>query len=252
MSGAGFILAINLFVAGLFSIAFMLVAANNKSDRVALWFGVAYLFGVGYFVFEFLLPLQTSPKLTGFAAFASFLAAVTAVAVGIARRYHVPVPWRLMLCALGVSLIVNWFAFDMERESLLRMMLYQAPYAFMQALCAAMIVRSGRRQPMDQGLLVLFSLSALQFLSKPFVALATGGPGASAQEYVGTDYALYSQSLGAVLSVATGLLMLMVLARDMLVDVTARSETDALSGLFNRRGFEDRVEPGLIATSRGG
>ncbi len=30
MSGAGFILAINMFVAGLFSVAFFLVAANNN------------------------------------------------------------------------------------------------------------------------------------------------------------------------------------------------------------------------------
>jgi diguanylate cyclase (GGDEF)-like protein len=44
----------------------------------------------------------------------------------------------------------------------------------------------------------------------------------------------------------------MVLVRDMLVDVTERSETDALSGLFNRRGFEARVEPGLVAAVRGG
>src|SRR5262249_37079781 len=97
-----------------------------------------------------------------------------------------------------------------------------------------------------------FTLGALQFLSKPFVAMMTGGTGASAQQYIGTNYALYSQSAGAVLSVATGLLMLMLLVRDMLMDVTARSETDSLSGLFNRRGFEDRAEPGLLATGRGG
>jgi diguanylate cyclase (GGDEF)-like protein len=252
MSGAGFILAINLFVAALFSVAFFLVAANNKSDRVAIWFGLAYLCGVGYFVFEFLLPFQASPKITGFAAFASFLAALTTITVGIARRYQVPVPWWLVGVSVALFLIVNWFAFDLPRDSVLRMLIYQAPYAAMQAVCAAIVIQSRRRQAMDIGLLVLFTLSALQFLSKPFVAQLTGGPGASAQEYIGTNYALYSQSLGAVLSVGTGLLMLMILVRDMLETVTTRSETDSLSGLLNRRGFEDRVEPGLIATSRGG
>ncbi len=252
MSGAGFILAINLFVAALFSVAFFLVAANNKTDRVAIWFGLAYLCGVGYFVFEFLLPFQASPKLTGFAAFAAFLAAVTTVTIGIARRYRVPVPWRLLGALTMLFLVANWFAFDLPRSSLLRMVIYQAPYATMQAICAAIVIRSRRRQAMDLGLLALFTLSALQFLSKPFVAQLTGGPGASAQEYIGTNYALYSQSFGAVLSVGTGLLMLMILVRDMLETVTARSETDSLSGLFNRRGFEDRVEPGLLATGRGG
>ena len=38
MGGAGFILAINLFVAGLFALAFFLVAATNRSDSVARWY----------------------------------------------------------------------------------------------------------------------------------------------------------------------------------------------------------------------
>ncbi|RYE85839.1 MAG: GGDEF domain-containing protein, partial [Hyphomicrobiales bacterium] len=42
MSGAGFILAINLFVAGLFAVAFLLVGFNNRSDRTAYWFAAAY------------------------------------------------------------------------------------------------------------------------------------------------------------------------------------------------------------------
>lgn len=252
MSGAGFILAINLFVAGLFSVAFFLVAANNKSDRVAVWFGLAYICGVGYFVFEFLLPLQTNAKLTGYLAFTSFLAALTTVTVGIALRYRIPVPWRLLGVTVAVSMIVNWFGFDLPRDSMLRMFVYQAPYAVMQAICAGIVIRSRRRQSMDIGLLILFVFSAAQFLSKPFVAQLTDGPGASAQAYIGTNYALYSQSLGAILSVGMGLLMLMILVRDMLNDVTMRSETDPLSGLFNRRGFEDRVEPGLLASSRGG
>ena len=55
-----------------------------------------------------------------------------------------------------------------------------------------------------------------------------------------------------MLQVAMGLLMLTLLVRDMLVEITARSETDPLSGLYNRRGFEQRVEPGLATLRKGG
>jgi diguanylate cyclase (GGDEF)-like protein len=38
----------------------------------------------------------------------------------------------------------------------------------------------------------------------------------------------------------------------MLVDITAKSETDTLSGLYNRRGFEQRAEPALASMRKGG
>lgn len=251
MSGASFVLAINMFVAGLFSLAFFLVALNNKTDQVAVWFGTAYLCGVGYFVFEFILPLQPNSKLGGMLAFTSFLAAMATVTVGIARRYRRPVPWRTIAVICTLSVLASWIAFELPRESLWRMYAYQTPYAVMPAIAVWIIVRSGRQQPMDLGLGVLFIVTALHFLAKPLISQLTGGPGGSATQYIGTEYALYSQSLSAIVSVATALLMLMVLIRDMLVDATTRSETDPLSGLFNRRGFEDRVEPGLVAASRG-
>jgi diguanylate cyclase (GGDEF)-like protein len=251
MSGAGFILTINLFVAALFALAFFLVAMANASNRVAVWFGLAYLSGLGFIVFEFLLPFQTDPKVAGYLAFASFLMAMALVCVGIARRYRVRVPWQVLAAIVLIALASNWVAFDLDRGSLVRQYAYQAPYAALQFLCVVVVLNSRRRQPLDIGLLVLFVLGAVQFLSKPIVAQLTGGPGSTAQEYIATDYALYSQTLGAVLSIATGLLMLTVLVRDMLVDVTERSETDMLSGLYNRRGFEARAEPGLQAAQRG-
>ena len=252
MSGASFILAINLVVAGLFAVAFALVAATSKSDRVARWFALAYVFGIVYLLFEFVLPLQTAPQLAYAGGFTAFLGAVTAVTIGIARRYQHKLSWPLLGLTCAAAVAASWFSYDLGRDSILRMYLYQAPYALMQGLGALIIFRAKRRQAMDVALLVLFSLSAMHFLGKPLLALATGGSGATAQQYIGTNYALYSQSLGAVLQVGTGLLMLMLLVRDMLMEITAKSETDTLSGLYNRRGFDERAEPGLAAARKTG
>ena len=54
MSGAGFILAINLFVAGLFAVAFFFVGFNNRADRTAYWFSAAYAFVILYLSCEFI------------------------------------------------------------------------------------------------------------------------------------------------------------------------------------------------------
>jgi len=252
MSSAGVILAINLSVAALFTAAFAIVAVSNTSDRVARWFALAYGFGIAYLLFEFALPSQADPRLVYDCGFAAFLGAVAAVTVGIARRYGREVPWGLLLGACAAFVLLNHLAYELGRPSLLRMLAYQAPYALLQAVGAAIILRSGRRQAMDVALAALFALSAVHFLAKPLLAVLTGGPGAVPQAYIDTDYALYSQSFGAVLQVGSGLLMLMLLVRDMLVEITMRSETDALSGLYNRRGFDARAEAAIQGSRKGG
>ncbi len=252
MGGASYILAINLFIAALFALAFLLTALTNRSDRVAGWFALAYVFGIGYVLSEFLIPLKGDPALVYALNFGAFLGATTAVTIGVARRYRQDVPWLIMGGVVAISLVGNWYGYWLERDSLVRMLVYQTPYAVMQLIAAVLVLRSKSRQPVDVGLTVLFVVSALQFLSKPFLALATGGAGSTAAEYMVTSYALLSQSLGAVLQVATGLLMLMILVRDMLVELTANSETDMLSGLYNRRGFELRALPALENSAQTG
>lgn len=221
MAGASFILAINLFIAALFALAFFLVAATNRSDGTPRWFALAYCCGLLYIGSEFILPVQVNPQLTYTAGFAAFLGALGCATIGIAARYRLPVPWLLLAVITGLSIAANWLAFDLGRDSLVRLFAYQAPYALLQALAAWLVWRSRRRQPMDVGLMVLFCLSAVQFLSKPLVAQWTGGVGDFAQSYIATTYALYSQSLGAILQVAVGLLILLMLVRDMLVEITS-------------------------------
>lgn len=245
MTGASFILAINLFIAALFALAFFLVGVSNRADRAAPCFALAYVFGMLYIASEFILPLHDYPQLAYTAGFASFLGAVTAVSSGVARRYGQPLNWPAIgLFFVGAS-VANWFGYLLPHDTVPRNLVYQAPYAMMQAWAAWTIVASRRRQPIDIGLTALFAVSALQFLSKPFAAILLGGSGDSSSTYLATTYALYSQSLGAMLQVATGLLMLTLLVRDMLVEVTARSETDPLSAIFNRLGFEERAAPSM-------
>lgn len=245
MSGASFILAVNIFIAALFALSFCMVALSTRSRRTATSFSFAYGFGIVYLVFEFLLPIQALPSFTPRFAyvggFTAFLGATICIFVGIAERYRQPIPARFLLLLVVASVIANTTGYDLDRNSLARMMAYQAPYAMMQALAAWAVFASGRRQPVDWALMGIFTIGAAQFVSKPFVANLSGGPGDTAQDYIATAYAMYSQSLGAVLQVAVGLIMLLMLLRDVMVELTARSETDMLSELFNRRGFEDRV-----------
>jgi len=168
--------------------------------------------------------------------------------IGLARHYRLSPPWRTMIAfALGV-LVSNILILDLPRDSALRHVLYQLPYFIVHLLGVITILRFPRRQALDNALVSLFALSAVQFLLKPILAVNMGS-GTTAQGYIGTTYAAISQSVGSMLLIATGLLLLLIILRDVLAEITAHSETDTLSGLLNRRGFEARAEQLMAGTA---
>lgn len=251
MSAAAFVLAINLFVAAIFATAFGIVAAYARSAIGARWLALAYGLGIVNPILEFMLPGQADPRPVQVAIFAIFLFAISLCVIGLSRHYRLQPPWRTLGVIVVASLVVNVLIVDMPRGSLLRGILYQMPYFIVQVVGVATILRYRHRKALDVALLVLFAGSGLQFISKPALA-AWLGSGATAADYIGSTYAAISQSVGAMLLIANGLLMLLIIARDAMAEITARSETDTLSALFNRRGFEDRADRLLATAMRSG
>src|SRR5689334_21872367 len=103
---------------------------------------------------------------------------------------------------------------------------------------------------LDNVLVVLLAASSLQFLSKPFLFKAVGGTGESTDQYLATEYELFSQSMGTIFAIAVALMLLVILVRDVLADANTRSETDTLSGLLNRGGFEAHAAEALREATR--
>jgi len=253
MSGANFILLINLSVAGLLAASFMAVAFHDVGRAPARWFASGYVLGMVYSAIEFSIPAFTDARLPVVTAFAVFLGATIAFNVGLARKYGVAPPWSPMLFFLVAATIVVYFVQDLPRQSLVRMMAYQLPYAVMQFVGLAIVWSSRqRRGRLDRILMAVLAASAVQFASKPFIAHALGGWGANPQAYLQSSYALVSQSLGTVFALAMALLTLAILVRDVLAEVTSRSETDTLSRLLNRGAFTRQAEQAVLGAMRQG
>jgi len=250
MTGAGFILTINLFVAGLLAAAFLSIAAYDRRQESARWFALAYVIGMTNFLLEFAIATFGTATVLVLASYSAFLIALAMFNVGIARKYSVPVPWTLMSVVFVGAVATCYFIQDMPRDSFMRMLLYQSPYFIMQAVAAGTVAQTKIRTPLDNVLMVLLTASAIQFLSKPFLFQALGGTGASPDQYLATEYALFSQSMGTIFAIAVALMVLVIVARDVLADAHARSETDMLSGLLNRGGFEAHAEPALQRAKR--
>ena len=252
MVGAGFLLAINLSVAALFAAAFLLICVREPDNVAARWFAAMCPIGVAHYVAEWGIPSFDDPFLLALSAFSLSLAALLCIAAGLAERYRRR--WLLPVLAgvLIFSLAAFPFIYGLPRASLVRQFAYQAPYVIAMAIAAAIVLSARERGKLDTALGLMLAIGALHFLTKPLIAGMVGGIGATPQDYVTTTYALYSQAIAAVLIVALGLMLLGVLIRDMLTKITEQSETDTLSGLLNRRGFEERAMAMIDAMTRAG
>lgn len=252
MSGAGFVLAINLVVAGLLAASFMAVALYDARLAAPRWFALAYFLGLIYFGIELTIYLLGGGALVAVVSFSVALSGVAMFSVGLARKYAVAVPWRLMGGVFLISVVACAAIQGMPRESFWRMLAYQAPYFAMQAIGVWVVQKARDRDRVDMLLQVTLAGSALQFLSKPFLMKLFGGTGETMQDYLTTDYALMSQTLATIFAVAIALLALVIMVRDLLAEVTAKSEVDTLSGLLNRRGFERHATTALEKSVRQG
>ncbi|WP_312797355.1 GGDEF domain-containing protein [Tianweitania sp.] len=243
MSGGGFILIINLSVAVLVAGAFLFMAAYDNKATAPRWLVLSCVLAISYVGLEFAVDLIPDAEFLVVATYMSLAFGLACLTVGLARTYHQPVPsfWivGLLFVALGTILIHD----GTPRLSMLPMVLYQLPYALLQGLAAIVVLRSSQKTALDYGLLTVVSATAAHFLAKPLIALWIGNIGETPSAYISTSYAIVSQTLSAIFFLAMGLMIIMVMMRNTLGVMMVKSETDPLSGVLNRRGFEERAAP---------
>ena len=234
---AAFILGINMFIAALFGVAFAVVARSNPVARGAGWLAAAYALGIVDVMLEFIMRWteHPTPVITGI--FFTYLAALTCGLVGVAKYYCTGPQTRPIVAVWILAGMLAPVMLMLPYGTGARTLLYHLPYFIMQVLMTWIVIRSGRRMLLDRLLVFVSSAAALSYLAKPLIAWRIGGAD-TPQNYLASDYAAISQSLGSVILIALALVLLLVMMRDMTIEMIARSETDPLSGLRNRRGFE--------------
>lgn len=245
MTGAAFALSVNIAIALLFSLSFMIMGLTNKSHRSVLIFALGYAIGILTPTCELLIPIFGDRPILVYLSFASFVTSFAVIAVGIAVFHGRRPPWLLIGVLLVAAYAVRWAIWGGQRGVLSYELLYQLPFSVMLAVCAGLLLLSDKRDRWHGALGGLFVILALHFLIKPLIA-SHFYPGASARLYTQSTYALISQATTGVLLVATGLLMMLVVMRDILITTQLEGESDGLTGVRNRRGFDARASAALV------
>ena len=245
MSGAEIVLVTNIAVAATFAGSYVIVALTNWSQRSALWFAVTSLVGMISPISYFAVSFTSTPMLLEWSGYASFLGATLGLSASFSHFHGKRPPWRVIAAIFVGGLMIRGWIWGWTRDSLIYGFAYQLPFILAALLAARTVFRVDGRTVLHVALTVVFSAIALNFAIKPFLAAAFGS-GATLSAYNSTDYALMSQSSTGILMLGAGMVLLLIVAQRAITGSQIASESDLLSGVANRRGF-DRQAQELLA-----
>ncbi len=248
MSGAQVIMVVNIALGSLFAAAYAIIALSNKSQRRALWFSAGYLVGMVAPACDLLAPLAGKPELLEGVGYTSFLLATLSISATFSVFCRRPPPWPQILLTLVVGLAVRAWIWSLPSNTLVYGIAYQLPFTLAAILATRTVLAVRPRRALHLALAGVFGLIAAHFMVKPFLAVAFS-PGASPRDYAHTAYALFSQASTGVLLLAAGIFLLLVVAQRAISESQLASETDPLSGVANRRGF-DRLAQEALSRAR--
>ncbi|MFC3207144.1 GGDEF domain-containing protein [Aquamicrobium soli] len=232
---------LNPAIAAVLAAAFLVLWTYQRASFHLLMLAFGYAAsGVGFLLQYFSLPFTTfaTEKL---ASCVAFTLAVVCITTAIQSRYVRRIPYGAVAAlALGGIAAFSWFLFV---EPDLTWRIYAANFAFggLCLLCAAELRPVRREGPIQRVLFWLTLVAASNFLVRTLVAVALHGPFVSYDGFYTSAYWTTTQLVHATLSLMTALCLLTATVTDMMGRLKAQSDTDPLSGLLNRRGFEERA-----------
>ncbi|MCX5477841.1 GGDEF domain-containing protein [Kaistia geumhonensis] len=248
--GATFLLVINFAIGLSFAIAFLALAWRSPVT-LSRWCAAGFLAASATVTAEALSPVIPSVRLTSTLSFSMLMLALTLLAAGLVRHYRARarIGW-LFAIAIAASLFNTFVLVDEPRGQPLNAFGYQGPFALMTAIGAGAILLLSPRRPIDLVLATVLALSALQFVAKAAIAVATRtGPGVKA--YLSSDYAFYSQTAGGILSLLLGIALIGLVAVEVMAAASQRMRRDELSGMLTRGAFLEAVGERLARAPRG-
>ena len=192
----------------------------------------------------FLLQYFTLPVgmvLTKLISNLCFTAAGCCLASAIVARYGRRVPYVGIAITTGGGLAAfSWFMF-VQPDLTWRILSMNFGFGALSLLVAAELRTVRGNGPTEKILFVLSLLSGLNFVVRTLIVVIAHGPFPSYDGFYGSSYWTTALLSHALLSLLIALSLFSAAALDVMKALKAETHTDPLSGLLNRRGFEERA-----------
>jgi diguanylate cyclase (GGDEF)-like protein len=188
-------------------------------------------FGILYFAFAHQEPVlrQLSNAL--------ILLATMLLSIALSNRRGQRPRYGTLSAIVAISLAVLCFYQFVEPNLPVRIVALNLGLTSLSLLMLLDVANAPKRTPVEQLLLGLILVTCLGFFLRPFVYLI---PGITAAQ-IEADYWLMVSISDALLCAILAVAIFAVIAVDVMENIKREAQTDVLSGLFNRRGFEARA-----------
>jgi diguanylate cyclase (GGDEF)-like protein len=235
-----FIALLNPGIALVLASAFLTLWLHQRHKLYLAVLVLAYAASAVGFLLQY-FPLPVGQELTKLLSNLCFMLTGTCLAGAVVARYGRRVPYSALgILGIGGMTAFCWFLF-VQPDLTWRIYAINFAIGGISLVVAAELRAVRRNGPTEAILFVLSLLSALNFFVRTIIALKINGP---FNAEVGLHDSLYwttSLLAHALLSLLIALSLFTAAALDVLKALKAESHTDPLSGLLNRRGFEERA-----------
>ena len=220
---------------------------ERRRHYLLLLASACVLFSMGALTQIFYVPSDTG--LNAIFSNAFYTSAVLLAAEGLLRRSGKRfglVPHIVLLA--GFTLLI-WYFFYVERNLVARVYIQNFGFGLILLVTAIRLAGPARARAVDRTLFWVLLIFAVQFFPRTVLTMGFSAPEGIRAFGQSLFWSVLHLSL-AVLGAGLAFVILAAVVTDMIEDLRRERDLDQLTGVLNRRGFEDRADR-LLAGSTG-
>lgn len=235
-------------ILAVFGIAFVCAWSIEKKRHYLLLLALAcILFGLAACSQIFAFPNGTYPNAV--VSGLLYTSAVVAAAEGILRRADKQFGIKVDLAIIAVVTMLIWYYAYITPFLLARVYIQNFGYGAILFAAALRLMPTSGARLMDRALFWILLVFALQFFPRTVLTIGVHAP-ADAKAFGLSSFWQALQLSLAVLGAALAFAILGATVADILDDMRRERDSDALTGVLNRRGFEDKARPHFARQSK--
>ena len=249
MSKSIFIALLNPAISAIFAGGFFLLWRHQRERHYIGVLAISFLAVACGFLLQNVTwpPLVASSKLM---SNASFLAGACAIAIGVLGRFRKRPPYvSLAVISFACLAVLTWFLFVVP-DTGLRIFAINIALGCITLLVVAHMWNIPHKQFVERLLMLAFLADGINFLARPIIVVLIAGAPSEGDIFMSLYWISTSVS-HAFFSVLLAMCLMTAIALDVIGKLQADALTDPLSGVLNRRGFEERGNA-LLAETDGG